>query len=136
MKTIIGMFWGVMAGLFLAFGVIVATELLTAGGDLLGFTEWTYRYYMVCLFVCAAILICSKPARANWQLMGLFFVAVVMVLAVGFQSSMDVSGGQDQIAKMQASMQAMGVFIAKAVMYVAPGALVGFYGFIAFESVR
>lgn len=38
MKTIVGMFWGVMGGLFLACGVILFTQLIGTGSNLLGFT--------------------------------------------------------------------------------------------------
>jgi hypothetical protein len=135
MKTIVGMFWGVIGGLFLAFGVIVFTQLIGAGANLLGFTEWTFRYYMLCLGVCMALLICSKPARKQWRFMMFFFVAVLMVTGIGFQTFMEVSSGQDQIAQMQANLLAMGMLVAKAVMYVAPGALTAFYAFVAFDGV-
>lgn len=135
MKTIVGMFWGVIGGLFLALGVILFTQLIGAGANLLGFTEWTFRYYMLCLCVCIALLICSKPARKHWMFMVFFFVAVVMVIGVGFQSFLEVSSGQDQVAQMQANLMAMGVLAARAVMYVAPGALTAFYAFVAFDGV-
>lgn len=38
MKTIVGMFWGMVAGVFAACGLIVFTQLIGAGADLLGFT--------------------------------------------------------------------------------------------------
>lgn len=135
MKTIVGMFWGVIGGLFLAIGVIVFTQLIGAGANLLGFTEWTFRYYMLCLGVCIALLICSKPARKHWRFMMLFFVAVFMVIGIGFQTFMEVPGSQDQIAQMQAKLLAIGMLAAKAVMYVAPGALTAFYAFVAFDGV-
>ncbi|MDF9779253.1 hypothetical protein [Pseudomonas baetica] len=135
MKTIVGMFWGVMGGLFLACGVIVVTQLIGAGSDLLGFTECTFRYYMLCLGVCIALLIGSKPARKHWAFMMFFFVAVMMVIGVGFQTFVEVSRGQDQIAQMQANLMAMAIFAAKAMMYVAPGALTAFYAFVAFDGV-
>ncbi|MFA0965383.1 hypothetical protein [Pseudomonas amygdali] len=68
MKTIVGMFWGVMGGLFLACGVIVFTQLIGAGSNLLGFTEWTFRYYMLCLGVCIALQL-AKPVRKHWVFM-------------------------------------------------------------------
>lgn len=135
MKTIVGMFWAVIGGVFLACGVIVLTRLIGAGADLLGFTEWTFRYYMLCLCVCSSLLISSQSARKYWQFMGLFFVAVSMVMGIGLQTFTDVSSGQDQIAQIQANLLAMGMLLAKAVMYVAPGALTAFYAFIAFDGV-
>lgn len=135
MKTIVGMFWGVMGGLFLACGVIVFTQLIGAGSNLLGFTEWTFRYYILCLGICIALLIGSKPARKHWGFMLVFFIAVMMVIGVGFQAFMDVSSGQDQVAQLQANLMAMGLIAAKAVMYSAPGALTAFYAFVAFDGV-
>ncbi|RMM39209.1 hypothetical protein QO021_29760 (plasmid) [Pseudomonas amygdali pv. lachrymans] len=135
MKTIVGMFWGVMGGVFLAFGVIVFTQLIGAGGTSLGFTEWTYRYYMLCLGVCIALLVCSKDVRKHGAFMMVYLIALIMVIGVGFQSVVEVSGGQDQVALMQENMLAMGKFAAKAVMYVVPGALTVFYIFLAFEGV-
>ncbi|MHB9587506.1 hypothetical protein [Pseudomonas syringae] len=135
MKTIVGMFWGVMGGLFLACGVIVFTQLIGAGSNLLGFTEWTFRYYMLCLGVCIALLIGSKPVRKHWVFMMVFFVAVMMVIGVGFPTFMEVSSGQDQAARMQANLMAVGLITAKAVMYVAPGAVTAFYAFVAFDGV-
>lgn len=38
MKTLAGFIWSVIGGLFVAFGVIVLTQLIGAGADLLGFT--------------------------------------------------------------------------------------------------
>lgn len=135
MKTIVGMFWGVMGGLFLACGVIVFTQLIGAGSNFLGFTEWTFRYYILCLGICIALLIGSKPARKHWGFMLVFFIAVMMVIGVGFQTFMDVSSGQDQVAQLQANLMAMGLITAKAVMYSAPGALTAFYAFVAFDGV-
>lgn len=135
MKTIVGMFWGVIGGLFLACGVIVFTQLIGAGSNLLGFTEWTFRYYVLCLGVCIALLIGSKPVRKHWGFMMVFFIAVLMVIGVGFQTFMEVSSGQDQVAQMQQNLMAMGMLAAKAVMYVAPGALTAFYAFVAFDGV-
>ncbi|WP_432780699.1 hypothetical protein QZH44_30040 (plasmid) [Pseudomonas corrugata] len=135
MKTIVGMFWSVMAGLFLAVGVIVFTQLMGAGADLLGFTEWTYRYYMLCLGVCIALLIGSKPVRQYWGFMIIFLVAVLLVVGIGFQSFTGASYSEDAIAQMQETMSALALFAVKAVMYTAPGVLAAFYTFVAFEGV-
>ncbi|MCQ2992378.1 hypothetical protein NLO72_24575 [Pseudomonas tremae] len=64
-----------------------------------------------------------------------FFVAVMMVIGVGFQTFMEVSSGQDQAVLMQANLMAVGMITAKAVMYVAPGAVTAFYAFVAFDGV-
>lgn len=135
MKTIVGMFWGVMAGLFLASGVIVITQLIYAGSNLLGFSEWTFRYYVLCLGVCIALLICSTPARKHWRFMFFFIVAVFMVMGIGFQAFLEAPSGQDRIAQMQAHLLAMCMLAAKGVMYIAPGALTAFYAFVAFDGV-
>lgn len=135
MKTIVGMLWSVMAGLFLAVGVIVFTQLMGAGADLLGFTEWTLRYYMLCLGVCIALLVGSKPARQYWGFMILFLVAVFMVIGIGFQSFADETFSQDPIAQMQEAISALAMFSVKAVMYIAPGGLTAFYTFIAFDAL-
>ncbi len=135
MKTIVGMLWGVIGGVFFACGVYVFTQLIGAGANSLGFTEWTFRYYMLCLCICIALLLWSKPARKHWRFMMFFFVAVVMVMGIGFQTFMEETSGQDQVAQMQANVLAMGMFVAKAVMYVVPGALTAFYAFIAFDAV-
>ncbi|NMY12077.1 membrane protein [Pseudomonas veronii 1YdBTEX2] len=135
MKTLAGMIWGVLGGLFFASGVIVFTQLIGAGADLLGFTEWTYRYYMICLSVCVALLICSKPARKYWRFMMVYLVAVVMVIGIGFHTFLDAPSGQDQVAQMVNNMLAMALIMAKAVMYLAPGALSAFYAFVAFDAV-
>jgi hypothetical protein len=134
MKTIFGIFWGVMLGLFLAIGVITFTTLIGAGTEKIGFPEWTYRYYTVCLAVCLALLVGSKPVREFWKLIGLFPLSVVLVLAVGFQS-FSGSGGEDQVAQMQSMAAGLATFLANVLMYVAPGGLAAFYAFVAYESL-
>ncbi|WP_439126355.1 MAG: hypothetical protein ACNJA3_28715 (plasmid) [Pseudomonas rhizophila] len=135
MKTLVGMIWGVLGGIFIACGVIVFTQLIGAGADLLGFTEWTYRYYMLCLSVCVTFLILSKPARKYWSFMTVFFVAISMVIGVGFNTFLDTSSANDQMEQMANNMLAMSMFAAKAVMYLAPGGLTAFYAFIAFSGL-
>lgn len=135
MKTIVGMFWGMVAGVFAACGLIVFTQLIGVGADLLGFTEWTYRYYMICLGVCVAFLILSKPARNHWRFMTVFLVAVFMVIGVGFNTFLDTSAGNDQVSRMANSLLGMSMIAAKVVMYAAPGALTAFYAFTAFSGV-
>jgi hypothetical protein len=135
MKTIMGMFYGVLAGVFLATGVIVFTQLIGAGADLLGFTVWTYRYYVLCLCICVALLASSKACRQYWMYMGGFFLAIILVVAIGFQASAGVSAGEGQIGQMQENLGAMASMLAKAVMYCAPAALTAFYAFIAFDSL-
>ncbi|WP_116827308.1 MULTISPECIES: hypothetical protein [Pseudomonas syringae group] len=135
MKTLVGMFWGMVGGVFVAFGIILFTQLIGAGADLLGFTEWTYRYYMICLSVCVAFLILSKPARKYWRFMTVFFVAVFLVIGVGFNTFLDTSSANAQIEQIANSLLAMSLIVAKAVMYVAPGALTAFYAFVAFNGV-
>ncbi|MPQ71489.1 hypothetical protein [Pseudomonas sp. MWU12-2323] len=131
MKTIVGVIWGMLAGAFLAAGIIVFTMLIGTGADLLGFTEYTYIYYVTCLCICIALLIISKPARAYLAFMLLFFVAVVMVMGVGFEAFSDSSSGD----VLQAKMLGMAMSVAKIFMYVAPGALTALYAFLAFDGV-
>lgn len=64
-----------------------------------------------------------------------FGVAVMLVMGVGFQTTLDAPSGEDPIAQMQASAQEIAMVLAKAVMYVAPGALTVFYAIIAFDGV-
>ncbi|MBC2385311.1 hypothetical protein HF209_30615 [Pseudomonas sp. WS 5096] len=135
MKTIVGLFWAVIGGLFLACGVIVFTQLIGAGADLLGFTKWTFRYYVLCLGVCTAMLIMSKSARKYWYFMGGFFVAAVMVMGIGFHAFIAEGSGQGPVAQMQANVLSMALMAAKAVMYAAPGGLTAFYAFVAYDSV-
>ncbi|RMO97707.1 MULTISPECIES: DUF3290 family protein [Pseudomonas syringae group] len=135
MKTIAGLFWGVLVGVFFAFGIIFITQLIGAGSDLLGFTMWTYRYYVLCLGVCVGLLIFSKPVRKYWKLMLIFIVAVIMVMGIGFQSFVDQPSGQDQLAQIQAFISQLAMVLAKGTMYIAPGALTAFYVFIAYEAV-
>lgn len=135
MKTIAGILYGVLAGVFLAVGVIVFTQLIGAGADSLGFTVWTYRYYVLCLGICVAFLVGSSACRKHWIFMGLFGVAVVMVMAVGFQSVAGVSVEEGQTGQMQALISDIVSMLVKLVMYVAPGALTAFYAFTAFDSL-
>ncbi|QHF00501.1 hypothetical protein LCG56_27335 (plasmid) [Pseudomonas cannabina pv. alisalensis] len=135
MKSIIGMFWGMVGGVFVACGLIVFTQLIGAGADLLGFTIWTFRYYMICLSVCIAFLVLSKPARKHWRFMTIFLVAVSMVIGVGFNTFLGTSSTNNQLDQMANSLLEMSLIAAKAVMYLAPGALTAFYAFVAFSGV-
>lgn len=135
MKSIVGLVMSVITGLFLAVGVIVFTKLIGAGSNMLGFTEWTFRYYMLCLGVCSVLLISSKPVRQFWPFMMIFLVAISMVIGVGFDAFSGEHGGQDQLGQIHANLAAMGMLAAKVVMYVAPGGLTAFYAFLAYDGV-
>lgn len=135
MRTVMGLFWSVIGGFFIALVLIAFIQVVGAGSDLLGFTVWTFRYYVVCLSVCASLLACSKPAQQRSIFMLGFAVAIAMTISVGFQASVGVSSTQDQVAQMQANFMALAMFLAKAVMYVAPGALTAFYAVVAFNGV-
>ncbi|WP_421556771.1 hypothetical protein [Pseudomonas kitaguniensis] len=135
MKTIVGLFWVLIGGMFLSSGVIVFTMLLGTGTDLLGFTDWTLGYYMLCLGLCTAMLVKSKPAREHWHFMSFFFLEAIMVMGIGFDAVAGESGGQGPVAQMQANLVSMALMAAKVVMYVAPGAVTAFYAFIAYEGV-
>lgn len=135
MKAVSGLFWGVLVGLICAFGIIFITQIVGAGSELLGFTMWTYRYYVLCLGVCVGLLTFSQPVRKHWKLMFIFIVAVLMVMGIGFQSFADQPSGQDQLAQMQAFISQLAMGLAKGTMYIAPGALTAFYVFIAYEAV-
>lgn len=135
MKTIVGLVWGIIAGFFVGYGVIVFLQLIGAGADLLGFTKWTLRYYVICLVVCITLLLISKHVRKHGAFMGLFLVAVSMVIGIGFNSVLDGSSGGGPIERIQDDLLSIALIMAKAVMYVAPGGLTAFYIFIAFNGV-
>lgn len=132
MKTIVGLFWSVMAGFAMACAVIGFAQLLGAGADSLGFTVWTFRYYALSLCVSGALLVFSKPVRQHSKLMFAYLVAVILVLAVGFQAYAEPATSTMDLA---ANTQAMAIFLAKLVMYVVPGGVTAFYAFIAYESL-
>jgi hypothetical protein len=135
MKTVAGMFLGMMAGLFMAAGFIVVSQLMGAGAHLIGFGEYTYMYYTTCLCLCIALLVGSKPARQYLRFMLGFVVAVTLVMGVGFHTFAGESAGTGQAAQMQANLLAMAILVAKIFMYVTPGALTAFYALIAFENL-
>ncbi|WP_131815911.1 MULTISPECIES: hypothetical protein [Pseudomonas] len=135
MKTIAGFILGMFAGAFVAAGIIVVTQLVGFGAHLIGFGEYTYMYYTTCLCLCIALLAGSKPARQHLRFMLVFFVAVLMVMGVGFQSFIGESTGAGQAAQMQANLLAMAILVAKIFMYLTPGALTAFYALIAFENL-
>ncbi|WP_116894807.1 hypothetical protein [Pseudomonas savastanoi] len=135
MKTIAGLIFGMLAGWFVAVGIIVYTTLIGVGGEKLGFTQYTLWYYILCLCLCISLLIGSSPVRKQMKLMSLFVIALIMVLAIGFLSLPDFSSGGDQLAKMQATMLGMAMLLAKGFMYVVPGALSAFYAFLAYEGL-
>lgn len=135
MKTIAGLIFGMLAGWFVAVGIIVYTTLIGVGGEKLGFTQYTLWYYILSLCLCISLLIGSRPVRQQLKLMPIFFVAVFMVMGIGFLTVTEPSSGSDQLAKMQANMLAMAMLGAKAFMYVAPGALTAFYAFLAYEGL-
>ncbi|SDJ11614.1 hypothetical protein [Pseudomonas abietaniphila] len=135
MKTLVGMFFGMLAGFFLACCVIAAISLIGAGADQLGFTEWTARYYILCLGVSVASLCCSTHARRQWPAMIVFVIAVALVMGIGFQTFLGSSSGNNPADQMLANLQSIAVFTAKAVMYVAPGAVMAFLMFVAIEGV-
>ncbi|HDS1721297.1 MULTISPECIES: hypothetical protein [Pseudomonas] len=132
MKTIVGLFWSVMAGFALACAVIVFSQLLGAGSDSLGFTVWTYRYYTLSLFVSGALLTFSKPARQYWKWMLLFLLAIVLVMAIGFDAYAEPATSNLDVA---ANVAAMTMFLAKLVMYVVPGGVTAFYAFTAYTNL-
>jgi hypothetical protein len=134
MKTIGGLLWRVFVGLFLAIGFIVFTQLIGAGADQIGLPEWAIWYYAICLGVCLAILIGSKPAREFWKLMGLFLLAGLLLLAVGFQSFSGSAGG-GEVGQMQSMAAGFASFLANVLMYVAPGGLAAFYIFAAYDGL-
>jgi len=136
MKTIFTMFWGMLGGVFLAFGVIAAITLIGAGANQLGFTEWTARYYILCLGICVGTLCYSKHARKHWPAMIFFVIAVILVMVIGFQTFMDFTVGNNPVDNMIANLQSGGVMVAKAVMYVAPGAVMAFLIFISIDGAR
>jgi len=135
MKTIGAIIWGMIAGVFVAAGVIVFTTLIGAGAEILGFTKYTYWYYVTCLSVCIVLLVISKSARSQMKWMGFFFIAFVMVLGIGFNTFAPSPSG-NMTAQLQENLQAIAVLLAKACMYIVPAALTTLYGFLAIEGAN
>lgn len=137
MKTIFGMIFGWFAGLALAGVMIGFISLFDAGVERLGFTQATARYYILSLMLCITTLVLSEPARRQWKLMGLFGIALFLVLATGLNQSMESVriGDQSQLSLAHAQLDELAAFGAKAVMYVAPGALVLIYTYLACMGV-
>lgn len=127
LRFIASLFNSVMAGAFLACGVIVISALFSAGASTIGFTNVTYWYYVVCLAACVGMLVAYKEARDQAVLMGIFPVALITVLGVGFSTFANESGGGSQVDQLEAMLFGLGIVAAKGVMYVAPGLLTAFY---------
>ena len=53
----------------------------------------------------------------------------------GFNTFLDTSSANAQMDQIANSLLAMSLIVAKAVMYVGPGALTAFYAFVAFNGV-
>lgn len=135
MKTIVGLFWGVFAGAFCGIGIIAFITVLGVGAAQLGFTKYTLWYYILSLSLSASLLIGSKLARQKMKFMMFFVIAVLMVFAIGFVTFNEPATSNDQLAQMLASMMSLAKLLAKAFMYVAPGALTVYYSYLAFDGL-
>ncbi|MGZ0787274.1 hypothetical protein ACXM5X_30480 [Pseudomonas saponiphila] len=135
MKTIVGLFWGAFAGAFCGIGIIAFITVLGVGAEQLGFTKYTLWYYILSLSLSASLLIGSKAARQKMRFMMFFVIAVLMVFAIGFVTFNEPSTSSDQLAQMLASMMSLAKLLAKAFMYVAPGALTVYYSYLAYEGL-
>ena len=134
MQTIGALIWGIIAGVFVSVGIIVFTTLIGAGAEIIGFTKYTFWYYVTCLSICIAFLVLSKPARHQVKYMGFYFIAVVMVIGIGFEAFTPTPSGE-MGARVQDSLRAIGILLSKAWMYIAPAAITAYYSYLAFEGV-
>ncbi|WP_223508812.1 MULTISPECIES: hypothetical protein [unclassified Pseudomonas] len=135
MKTIAGLFWGVIAGCFCAAGIIVFTTLIGVGAEQLGFTQYTLWYYILSLSLSVSLLIGSRAARQQIRLMMFFVIAVFLVLGIGFVTFTEPYTSGDQFEQMQASMFGLARLLAKIFMWVVPGALAAYYAYLAYEGL-
>lgn len=135
MKTIVGMFWGMLAGAFCAFGIIALITVIGVGAEQLGFTQYTLWYYILSLSLCASLLIGSKAARRQMKLMMFFVFAVFMVFGIGFLTFIEPSSSGDQFALMQANALSLAMLMAQGVTYFVPGALAAYYAYLAYDDM-
>lgn len=136
MNTIFKFIFSVLAGFALAIGVIVWTQLAVVGGETLGFTIWTYRYYVVCLALSLVMITVSSEARKRWAFLGVFGVALFMVISVGFNTTVDSGTSGDLGEKLTEQMTQISLMLAKFVMYVGPGATAALYLLAGYEDVK
>ncbi|MBC2692606.1 MULTISPECIES: hypothetical protein [Pseudomonas] len=135
MKTIAGLFLGMFAGWFCAVGIIVFTTLVGVGVGQLGFTQYTFWYYILSVCLCVSLLIGSRAARQQIKFMMFFVIAVILVLGIGFLTFTEPYTSGDAFTQIQANMLGLAKLLAKVVMYVVPGALAAFYAFLAYEDL-
>ncbi|AGZ37990.1 TPA: hypothetical protein ACNV18_000145 [Pseudomonas putida] len=136
MKSLFGIVFGWFAGVALAGAMIGIVGLFDAGVEHLGFTENTARYYILSLMLCITMLVMSKPARRMWKLMGLFGLALFLIMGTGLTQGIEPVPAGDQVEQIRAQLDALGILGAKAVMYLAPGGLVLFYTLMAYIGMR
>ena len=136
MKSLFGIVFGWFAGVALAGAMIGIVGLFDAGVEHLGFTENTARYYILSLMLCITMLVMSKPARRMWKLMGLFGLALFLIMGTGLTQGIEPVPAGDQVEQIRAQLDALGILGAKAVMYLAPGGLVLFYTLMAYTGMR
>lgn len=135
MKTLANLILAFIVAMFISGGFIAFTVFIGVGSEQLGFSQYTFWYYILCLSLCSVLLVASPQARKQLRLMSLFVVSVIMVLNIGVLATMTDSSGSNQLELIQASMMDMAKFAAQAIMYVAPGALSVFYAYLAYEGV-
>jgi len=130
-----GCLWPI-AGSFLGIGIAFFSVLIGKGGEELGFTAWTFWYYMICMGLCVGLLVGfdSVRKRAAWMLA--FAIAIGLVINVGFVGMMDVQATGDMAERVQKQLEAMAQLMAQVVMYMAPGGVALAYGLIAYDTVR
>lgn len=135
MKTLANLILAFIVAMFISGGFIAFTVFIGIGSEQLGFSQYTFWYYILCLSICSVLLVASPEARQQIRLMSLFVVSVIMVLNIGFLATFTDSSGSNQLDQIQASMMDIAKFAAQAIMYVAPGALSVFYAYLAYEGV-
>jgi hypothetical protein len=135
MKTIVGIFWGMLAGAFCAFGIIALITVIGVGAEQLGFTQFTLWYYILSLSLCASLLIGSKAARRQMKLMMFFVFAVLMVFGIGFLTFIEPPTSGDQFAQMRANLFSLAMLLARGVAHFVPGALAAYYAYLAYNDL-
>lgn len=136
MKTIGGLILGWFAGMFVACASIMFVTLFDLGFEQIGFPRAVLSYYLISLGICVAMLVLSNAARKHLKFMMFFVIAVVMVMAIGlgqtggggFTAGSDLYHADELISEMI-------VMLARAAMYVIPGAMAALYTILAYNGV-
>lgn len=137
MKTIGGLILGWIAGMFVACAIIMCVTLFDLGFEQIGFPRAVLTYYVISLGICVAMLVLSEAARKQLKYMMFFVSAVLMVMGIGLDQvgGGGLTAGSDLFHAKELILE-ITVMMARAGMYVFPGALAALYTFLAFDSIR